>query len=125
MKTRSHRRPMPPITDSAFSSCVWRRAVLELDTSQQAWIRYCYGFDLHFDHQIEICRHIWELYIKQQGRIKFRKRVELRLIQLVWLAVQGEAAVNLNDTYKSYAATDLASFLSIHRDSWYQTFSVS
>nr|WP_249417516.1 bacteriophage antitermination protein Q [Citrobacter freundii] len=45
-----------------------------------------------------------------------------RLLQLVWLAVQDVAARNSNDTYKEYAATALANLLSVHRDTWYQTY---
>lgn len=122
LETRSRRRPMPPINDKAFSSCAWRRAVLKLDVSQQAWIRYCYGFDLNFRYQREICRFVWESYLKHHEGVKFQKRVEKRLIQLVWLAVQDIAARYTNETYKEYAATTLASFLSIHRDTWYETY---
>ena len=122
LETRSRRRPMPPIKDQAFSSCAWRRAVLKLDVSQQAWIRYCYGFDLNFRYQQEICRFVWESYLKQHEGVKFQKRVEKRLIQLVWLAVQEIAARNTNETYRNYAATTLAGFLSIHRDTWYETY---
>ncbi|MGX5098193.1 bacteriophage antitermination protein Q, partial [Enterobacter hormaechei] len=59
LETRSRRRPMPPIRDKTFSSCAWRRAVLSLDSSQQAWIRYCYGFEFDFGYQTEICRYVW------------------------------------------------------------------
>ncbi|MCE1916547.1 bacteriophage antitermination protein Q [Enterobacter ludwigii] len=123
LETRSRRRPMPPMGDIAFTTCTWRRALLKLEPIQQAWLRYCYGFDLHFELQVQICRHIWELYTKHNGKQKIQKRVEKRLIQLVWLAVQEVAANNINDTYKNYASSHLASFLSIHRDSWYQTYS--
>lgn len=122
LETRSRRRPMPPIRDRAFSLCAWRRAVLTLDVSQQAWIKYCYGFDLLFDHQKEICRFIWESYLKQHGEVKIQKRVEKRLVQLVWLAVQEVVARNTNEIYKDYAATTLANFLSVHRDTWYESY---
>ncbi|EKS6736932.1 antitermination protein [Enterobacter ludwigii] len=123
METRSRRRPMPPIRDKAFCLAAWRRAVLKLDVSQQAWIKYCYGFDLNFRYQREICRFVWEKYLKQHEGVKFQKRVEKRLIQLVWLAVQEVAARHTNEIYSEYAATTLAGFLSIHRDTWYDTYS--
>ena len=122
LETRSRRRPMPPIRDKAFSSCAWRRAVLKLDVSQQAWIRYCYGFDLNFSFQTEICRFIWDGYWKQFGDDKFQKRVIKRLVSLVWLAAQDVAAKNSNTTYKEYAATALASMMSIERRAWYKTY---
>ncbi|MDZ7320727.1 bacteriophage antitermination protein Q [Kosakonia sacchari] len=122
LETRSRRRPMPPIRDIAFSSCAWRRAVLKLDISQQAWIRYCYGFDLNFSFQTEICSFIWDEYCKQFGDDKLQKRVIKRLVSLVWLAAQDVAAKNSNATYKEYAATALASMMSIERRAWYKTY---
>lgn len=123
LETRSRRRPMPPIRDKAFSSCAWRRAILKLDAPQQGWIKYCYGFDLRYDYQIEICKYIWGTYEKELNGVKLQKRVKCRMVSLVWLAVQDLAAKNRNELYKEYAATALASFLSVHRDTWYQTYS--
>lgn len=122
LETRSRRRPMPPIREKAFSSCAWRRAVLSLNASQQAWLKYCYGFDLHFGYQTEICRYVWDIYAKRITQDKLQRRVKKRLITLVWLAVQDVAAKNLNEAYKEYAATALASFMSVNRDSWYKTY---
>jgi len=122
LETRSRRRPMPPIRDKAFSSCAWRRAVLTLGASQQAWIKYCYGFDLSFGYQNEICRYIWETYEKGLAGAKLQKRVKQRLVSLVWLAVQDVVALNNNEIYKEYAASALANLLSVHRDTWYQTY---
>ncbi|VFS57562.1 Phage antitermination protein Q [Kluyvera cryocrescens] len=51
LETRSRRRPMPPIKDMEFESAPWRRAVNSLNEYQQAWLRYCYGFDLSYKHQ--------------------------------------------------------------------------
>ncbi|MCI1898889.1 MAG: bacteriophage antitermination protein Q [Enterobacter sp.] len=109
--------------DKAFSSCRWRRAVLTLDASQQAWIRYCYGFDLNFRYQREICRFVWENYLKQHEGVKFQKRVEKRLIQLVWLAVQDRAAKNRNELYKEYAGVALSRLLSVDRSGWIRIYS--
>ncbi|EPK7771259.1 bacteriophage antitermination protein Q [Klebsiella oxytoca] len=121
-ETRSRRRPMPPIREGAFTSCSWRRAILTLNASQQAWLKYCYGFDLHFGYQTEICRYVWDTYAKRITQDKLQRRVKKRLITLVWLAVQDVAAKNLNEAYKEYAATALASFMSVNRDSWYKTY---
>lgn len=122
-ETRSRLRPMPPIRDQAFSSCVWRRTVLKLDAPQQAWIKYCYGYDLSYDYQIEICKYIWVRFEKEFNGVKLQNRVKRHMVSLVWLAVQDLAAKNRNESYKEYAATVLAAFLSVHRDTWYQTYS--
>lgn len=122
LETRSRRHPMPPIKDQAFSSCAWRRAVLRLDAPQQAWINYCYGYNLRYCYQIEICKYIWGKYEKELNGVKLQNRVKRNMVSLVWLAVQDLAAKNRNELYKEYAATALAGFLSVHRDTWYQTY---
>ncbi|BFU34138.1 bacteriophage antitermination protein Q [Enterobacter asburiae] len=123
LETRSRRRPMPPIRDKAFSSCAWRRAVLKLDICQQAWIRYCYGFDLNFTYQRDICRYIWKEFMKQQNCLQLQKRVRQRLIQLVWLAVQDLATKNQNDSYKEYAGATLAALMNVERSTWSRVYS--
>ncbi|EOL9120191.1 bacteriophage antitermination protein Q [Enterobacter ludwigii] len=122
LETRSRRRPMPPIRDTAFCSSAWRRAVLKLDASQQAWIRYCYGFDLNFGFQREICRHVWENYEKQFVAAKLQRRVRERLIQLVWLAAQDAAAKNRNETYKEYAGSALGRLVGATQQAWSKTY---
>lgn len=122
METRSRRRPLPPINDNVFNYCMWRRAVLTLEEGPQAWLRYCYGFDLSFSLQTAICKFIWEVFETKYCHKKQQKRVKLRLIALVWLAVQDVAAKNNNESFKEYAATSLAEMLSVHRDTWYQTY---
>lgn len=123
LETRSRRHPMPPIRDKAFCYAAWRRAVLKLDVSQQAWIKYCYGFDLNFEHQKEICRYIWECHEKQLTDVRLQKRVKMRIIQLVWLAAQDAAAKNRNETYKEYAGAVLSGLLSVDRSGWTRIYS--
>lgn len=123
LETRSRRRPMPPIRDKAFSSCAWRRAVLKLDICQRAWLRYCYGFDLNFTYQRDICRYIWKEFMKQQNCLQPQKRVQQRLIQLVWLSVQDIATKNQNDSYKEYAGATLAALMNIERSTWSRVYS--
>lgn len=123
METRSRRRPLPPIGDRAFSSSAWRRATFTLNVSQQAWIKYCYGFDLHFRYQTEICRYIWDNFMNQLVGVKIQRRVQQRLIQLVWLAVQDVSTKNRNDTYKKYAGASLATLINVERSTWSRVYS--
>ena len=122
LETRSRRRPLPPINEYEFAAAPWRRAVNLLSEHEQAWVRYCYGHNPDFKLQTLICQHVWETYEKELVGIKLQKRVRLRLISLVWLAVQDAAAKNKNEEYREYAATVLANLLSINRDTWYQTY---
>lgn len=123
LETRSRRHPMPPIRDKTFSSCAWRRAVLSLDSSQQAWIRYCYGFELDFGYQTEICRYVWEKYAKRLVEEKLQKRVKQRIVSLVWLAVQDVAVKNKNPSYREYAGIALAGMASVNRSTWSRVYS--
>ncbi|WP_025118815.1 MULTISPECIES: bacteriophage antitermination protein Q [unclassified Serratia (in: enterobacteria)] len=122
METRSRRQPFPPMNEFAYAHCAWRRAVHQLNEPQQAWLKYCYGWDLSFKLQTLICQHVWEIYEKQLVGSRLQKRVKLRLISLVWLAVQDVAAKNWNDGYREYAASTLSSLMSITRETWYQTY---
>ena len=92
LETRSRRRPMPPMKDGAFSSCEWRRAVLLLPKQQQAWVRYCYGFDLKYTHQITICEYVWNSFQDYNVKRPLQSRIIKDMIRLVWISVQDVAA---------------------------------
>ncbi|EKS6733262.1 antitermination protein [Enterobacter asburiae] len=122
LQTRSRRRPMPPIRDRAFSLCAWRRAVLKLDVNLQAWIRYCYGYDLTYKLQIDICSHIWSEYLTSAGNPKLQKRVREKMVVLTWLAAQDAAARNENGTFKESAGATLAHTVDVAKSSWSDTY---
>lgn len=121
LETRSRRRPMPPIRDYELTYAPWRRAVNMLPDHEQAWLRYCYGFDLKYSLQVKICEVIWNEHQKHlPGGLLNKTRK--RLISLVWLAVQEVATANLNDTYKEYAGAALASMLGVSRATWCEIY---
>lgn len=122
METRSRRRPMPPIKDIEFHYAPWRRAVNFLDKYQQAWIRYCYGFDLNFRHQTLMCEYVWNNYQDYQVGNKLQSRVVKKLIGLVWLAAQEVAATMKNDSYREYAGAALARMVSVDRSTWLRVY---
>ncbi|RSW72917.1 bacteriophage antitermination protein Q [Klebsiella aerogenes] len=123
METRSRRRPMPPINDIEFSYSPWRRAVNQLDSHQQAWVRYCYGFDLNFHYQTLMCQHVWTEYQNYQVTKPLQSRVIKKLVGLVWLAAQEVAATRNNETYKAYAGAALARMVSVDRSTWKRVYS--
>ena len=123
LETRSRRRPMPPIKDAEFESAPWRRAVSALSEYQQAWLRYCYGFDLSYKHQVMMCEHVWKAYQKCLGETSLQERVVKKLIGLVWLAGQEVAATRNNETYKNYAGAALARMVSVDRSTWLRVYS--
>lgn len=121
LETRSRRRPLPPINDFEFAAAPWRRAVNFLPEYEQAWLRYCYGFDLTFRYQTLICEVIWNGHQKYlpAGLLNKTKK---RLISLIWLAAQDVAATRSNDTYKEYAGAALARLMSVNPSTWLRVY---
>ncbi|HBR0006126.1 TPA: bacteriophage antitermination protein Q [Klebsiella aerogenes] len=123
MENRSRSRPMPPINDIEFSYSPWRRAVNQLDSHQQAWVRYCYGFDLNFHYQTLMCQHVWTEYQNYLETKPLQSRVIKKLVGLVWLAAQEVAASCNNYAYKKYAGAALARMVSVERSTWLRVYS--
>lgn len=121
LETRSRRRPLPPINDYEFAAAPWRRAVNMLPQHQQAWLRYCYGFDLTFRYQTMICEAIWDGH-QHHLPLGLLKKTKKRIVSLVWLAVQEVAAQQMNDTYKKYAGALLATHLGVSRSTWCEVY---
>lgn len=121
LETRSRRRPLPPINDYEFAGSPWRRAVNFLPEHEQAWLKYCYGFDLKFRYQTIICEVIWNGHQKYlpPGLLNKTKK---RLISLIWLAAQDIAATRNNDTYKEYAGAALARLMSVNPSTWLRVY---
>lgn len=118
LETRSRRRPMPPIDEYSYANCWWRRAVLCLPKHQQAWLRYCYGMDLNFTHQVTICEFVWNSFQDFHVKRPLQSRIIKDMVRLVWISVQDVASKRQNETYKEYAGCALAHMLDISRQSW-------
>ncbi|AXF75547.1 bacteriophage antitermination protein Q [Erwinia tracheiphila] len=121
LETRRRRRPLPPINDYEFAAAPWRRAVNMLPEHEQAWLRYCYGFDLTFRYQTLICQSVWTAH-QQHFPPGLLKKTQKRLIALVWLAAQDVAASNNNDTYKEYAGAALGRLIGSTQQGWSKTY---
>lgn len=122
LETRSRLCPMPPIKDRAFSSTKWRRAVYKLNNNEQAWVKYCYGYNLEYQFQVEICEMVWCEFFKSNPGLKLQRRVERNILRLVWLAVQDVAAKKRNNSYTEYAGALLSSVLSVNRSTWSRVY---
>lgn len=106
-----------------FSYSAWRRSVNGLGEHLQAWVRYCYGYDLIFRYQRLMFQHVWEQFQHQHSGKKIQGRVTKKLIELVWLAAQEVAASRNNDTYQEYAGAALARMVSVERSTWLRVYS--
>ena len=122
LETRSRRRPLPPMKDTEFATSAWRRSINGMEEHLQAWVRYCYGYDLNFRYQTLMCQHVWTQFQRQHGGRKLQGRVTKKLVGLVWLAAQEVAASRNNDTYQEYAGAALARMVSVERSTWLRVY---
>lgn len=120
VETRSRRRPAPSLKELEYATCSIRRAVLTLTDSQKSWVRYCYGNDLAYSHQVAICEYVWAGHQLHIG--KMQKKTKLRILSLVWITAQDAAARKRNETYKEYAGAALAGLMSISRSTWCELY---
>ncbi|MDF7657615.1 bacteriophage antitermination protein Q [Erwiniaceae bacterium L1_54_6] len=118
-QTRVSKKPRPPIDDMTFESSSWRRAVAALNPDHHAWISYCYGRDLNYDHQLTICSFItneFAEYVKAAGVSKkvakcFLGHFEQLSLQIVAYELRGE-------NVDRYTQAKLAQMAGVKPDNW-------
>ena len=71
-----------------FATSSWRRAVLELEEHQKAWLLWCYGGNICWEHQIAITQWGWSDFKTQSGSRKIAVKTLERVKKLIWLAAQ-------------------------------------
>jgi len=121
-ETRSRVKPFPPIHEITFCSSSWRRAVSAMDGEHQAWIRYCYGYDLAYSHQVTICQFIWGEFERRYTGKKVTAKKRARLSALVWLAIQTYASQGTGRIAKEYTAGDLANLSGVSKTNWAENY---
>ncbi|MFS7246622.1 bacteriophage antitermination protein Q [Rahnella inusitata] len=121
-ETRSRVRPLPPIHEITFRSSSWRRAISLMDGEHLAWIRYCYGYDLAYSHQLTICQYIWSEFERRCRGRKVTAKKRARLSSLVWLAVQTYASQGAGRLAHEYSAGDLASLSGVSKSNWAENY---
>ncbi len=88
---KKYKQNKPLILEAAFKTGIWRQAVNKLPDLHLAWAKYCYGEDLKFDHQLIICKDIWDRFLVRESETRTRKmaeKMQQKLRSLVLLAVQ-------------------------------------
>ncbi len=121
-ETRSRVRPFPPIHEITFCSSSWRRALSALEEENSSWLRYCYGYDLSFDHQITICKFIWSEFERKLGARKVTAKKRARLSSLVWLAVQQYTTEETGRIGKFYYPGELAKLTGVSKTNWAENY---
>lgn len=122
-ETRHGTKANPLINDADFNSSKWRRAVMRLNKLQASWINYCYGLNLDFNVQTYICEKVWMCYQDKTDTHRMQKRVVIKTLPLVWLAVQEVASAQKNDEYREYAGAVLANMMCINKSTWGRVYS--
>ncbi|ASG38003.1 bacteriophage antitermination protein Q [Enterobacter roggenkampii] len=123
LETRRRSSSTSLIRERAFQNCKWRRTVSKLSKAQQSWVRYCYGYDLDYDYQKNICESIWFIYLSQQKEVKIQSRVKRKLLALTWLAIQERARVVGGKTY-NLSNRVLSERLDIARQTWFEIYAL-
>lgn len=121
-ETRSRVKPLPLIHEITFCSSSWRRAVSSMEGERLAWIRYCYGYDLTYSHQVTICQHIWAEFERCCRGKKVTAKKRARLSSLVWLAVQTYASQGAGRIAHEYSAGDLANLSGVSKTNWAENY---
>jgi len=88
---KKYKQNKPLILEATFKSGIWRQAVNKLPDPQLAWAKYCYGEDLKFDHQLIICKEVWDRFLVRENETRQRKiaeKMQQKLKKLVFLAIQ-------------------------------------
>ncbi|TKI02154.1 bacteriophage antitermination protein Q [Martelella alba] len=121
-ETRVRKCAPAPIDPLTFAMSSYRRAVGELKSYEVAWIRYCYGGDLEYTYQIQICQYIWSEYRKETAGQKITEKVRSRLASLVWLAVQ-TSVWHFTARGRAYGTAELAMLVGVSKSTWSETYS--
>lgn len=121
-ETRSRINPFPPIHEITFCSSSWRRALASMDGENLAWIRYCYGYDLTYEHQVTICQFIWSEFLKRWAGKKITAKKRARLSSLIWLSVQTYAAADTGRMARAYSPGELASLSGVSKTNWAENY---
>lgn len=121
---KKYKQNKPLILESTFQSGIWRQAVNKLPESSLSWAKYCYGESAKFDHQVIICKEVWNRFLKLElmtGQKKMSKKTREKVESLAWLAVQ-VAVSQIRGGGKEYSAAELSRLLGIKPDNWQHNY---
>ncbi|WP_045049946.1 bacteriophage antitermination protein Q, partial [Rouxiella chamberiensis] len=70
---KKYKQNKPLILEGTFRTAIWRQAVNKLPELHQSWVKYCYGDDLNYGHQLIICQAVWERFTKSASENGLKK----------------------------------------------------
>ena len=99
-----------------YSTSSWRRAVLSLEEHHKAWLLWCYGGNICWEHQIAITQWVWNEFKTQSGTRKIAGKTLERVKKLIWLAAQDVRGwVTGSEVYQRQ---ELARLCGVKPDNW-------
>jgi len=122
---KKYQQNKPLIQEATFKGGIWRQAVNKLADPHLAWAKYCYGEDLKFDHQLIICKEIWDRFLareKATGQKKMANKTQQKVSSLVWLAAQ-VAVSQIRGPALEYTAAQLSRLLGLKPNNWQAHYS--
>ncbi|ELE9576612.1 antiterminator [Escherichia coli] len=103
-----------------FATSSWRRAVLELEEHQKAWLLWCYSGNVCWEDQVTITQWVWSEFKAQSGTRKIAGKTQERLKRLIWLAAQDvKSELAGRETYEYQ---ELALLAGVTQKNWSRTF---
>ena len=111
-----------PVSPVIFNQVRWRLAMYQLPEQYLAWLSYCYGDALSFDHQTTLSVHVWnalKIYQKENHLPKMNSLTTKKLKALAWLAIQETKNFVNRGEYK-YTNENLSQLCGISYDGWRQ-----
>ena len=111
-----------PVSPAIFRQILWRLSMHKLPAEEFAWLSYCYGDDMTFDHQVMLCQHIWNgLIMNLTDQAKMNKKTEKTLRAATWLAVQ-ECKNKINRGEFKYSQKSLSELCGIKYGTWRENY---
>ncbi|ORJ23925.1 bacteriophage antitermination protein Q (plasmid) [Rouxiella badensis] len=112
------------ISEETFRTGVWRQLVNKMTGAHLSWVKYCYAENLEFDHQMIICKEVWERFqekAKDSSHKKMAKKTYEIVNRMVWLAAQ-IAVSKIRGVPLEYKAADLCRLIRISPDNWLHNY---
>lgn len=122
---KKYKQNKPLILEATYKSGIWRQAVNKLAEPHLAWAKYCYGEDLKFDHQLIICKEVWDRFLSREnatGQKKMANKTQQKVRSLVWLAAQ-VAVRQIRGPALEYTGAQLSRFLGLKPNNWQTHYS--
>ena len=108
------------VSPAIFSQVSWRNALLKMANPYNAWLNYCYGDSISFEHQVILTKHIWNcllIHLNETKSEKMNKKTEGIIKALAWLALQ-ESKTFINQGAFSLNQRILSSLTGVEYETW-------